>query len=135
MFWFLPQSNYYIYICSFWVPDYESKVPAGYVSTNFGLLDKIDLSLITLRSLKVEYIWVAISAAIFFVIRYRRNFDGSESNLFHLVPWYTDISILRAWCRPNMDKIWVLFFHPGWVGLNTYIKITNEFPPLNYFNG
>ena len=38
--------------CSFYVPDHESKVPAGYASTNLGLLDKIDFSKITPGYLK-----------------------------------------------------------------------------------
>ena len=45
---------FYVFFCSFWVPYNDSKVPTGNVSTNLGLLDKIGLPKITLRSLKAE---------------------------------------------------------------------------------
>ena len=57
-------------------------VPAGFVSTNLGLLDKIYLSKITLRSLKAEDMRGVILAASFFVSRYSCNFDGSKLNYF-----------------------------------------------------
>ena len=68
--WFACAGTLYIYIdnimvfpsitllsvrfCSFWVPDYEAKVPAGYVYTNLGILERIYFSKITLRCLKEE---------------------------------------------------------------------------------
>ena len=80
---------FYVFFCSFWVPYYESKVPAGSVPTNLRLLDKIDFSKITLRSLKAEDMWGAISAARFFVSCYRHSFGGSKFNSFSR--WWLDI--------------------------------------------
>ena len=43
---------FYVFFCLFWVPYYESKVPAGSISTNLGPLDRIYFSIITLKYLK-----------------------------------------------------------------------------------
>ena len=51
-----------------------------------------------------------------------------------MLPYYMNIYIQRACYIPNTDKIYVLFVHPGWVGLNTRTIKINEFPPFNYFN-
>ena len=58
-----------------------------------GLLDQIDLSKITPRSLKAEDMGGAILAAIFFVSWYSRNLGGSKLNVCPAVALLLGISI------------------------------------------
>ena len=121
-----------VIFCSFFVTENKSKVPSDSSYAILRLLDNIDFPKITLRSLKVEDTWSPISAAVIFFGTVQTYLSWLKKlNWFsQMVRYYVGISIWRACYISNMEKMHILFAHPGWVGLNTYTKIINDFTQL-----
>ena len=84
-------------------------------------------------SLKAEDKCGAISAASFSVGCYRNRFRGLKINYFSR--WWLGILSLqmKVLVYIQFGKMYFIFVHLGWVGLNTQTKIVNEFPQFSSF--
>ena len=105
------------------------------VSTNLGLQDKIDLPKTTLRSLKAEDMWGAISAARFLLVGTEVYLVVPNSTLCPDGALIYGSVMMKGLQYTQYEENMGYFSYPGWVGLNTYTKIITEFPSFKYFNG
>ena len=75
--------------------------------------------LLRCRSIKAKDRWGTISAERFLLFGTDIYLLVTNQNIFQEGALIYGAYRCRDWYIFNMDKIYVIFAHPGWVGLNT----------------
>ena len=106
------------------VPKNKSVVPVWSPPANMGLLDKIDLSKITSRSIKAKYMLGVNLKSRFFVSWYSCNFGGTKLKYLSrccLAIWGFSDEVLGI---DPIQKKWTFNF-PPWMGQPQYLNQEN----------